>query len=549
MADSFIQLPADGAGKELDTRTQPDGEHREVIVIGDPAATDVVSASAANGLEVDVTRVQGAVAVTDNGGSLTVDGTVAVTDGGGTISVDDGGGAITVDGSVSISGPVTVQDGGSTISIDDGGGTLTVDGTVSVSGTVDTELPVAAALADDTATPTAPAVGAFGMMFDGTTWDRVRGTSADGMLVNLGTNNDVVVSDGGGSITVDGTVSVTEPVSVDDNGGSLTVDNPALSVTGGGAEASALRVTIASDSTGVVSVDDNGSTLSVDDGGGSLTVDGTVAVTDGGGSLTVDGTVGVSGTVTVDSELPNAAALADNTANPTAPAVGAFGMLWDGAAWDRAPGTSADGQLVNLGANNDVVISDGGGSITVDGTVSVTEPVSVDDNGGSLTVDNAVLSVTGGGVESSALRVTIASDSTGVLSVDDNGGTLSVDDGGGTLTVDGTVAVTDGGGSLTVDGTVSTLAEESATGTTTSVNDSNANQTLLASNTSRLGFSIFNDSDQLLYVKMGATATTTDYGVRLSPGGYYEDAARYTGRVDGIWAANSTGAAKITEYT
>ena len=56
-------------------------------------------------------------------------------------------------------------------------------------------------------------------------------------------------------------------LSVDDNAGSLTVDNAALSVVGGGLEATALRVTIANDSTGVVSVDD---------GGGALTVDGTV---------------------------------------------------------------------------------------------------------------------------------------------------------------------------------------------------------------------------------------------------------------------------------
>lgn len=56
----------------------------------------------------------------------------------------------------------------------------------------------------------------------------------------------------------------------------VTVPAP-LSTTGGGTEATALRVTIASDSTGVVSIDDNG------------------------GSLTVDGTVAVSGTVTVGS--------------------------------------------------------------------------------------------------------------------------------------------------------------------------------------------------------------------------------------------------------
>ena len=42
----------------------------------------------------------------------------------------------------------------------------------------------------------------------------------------------------------------------------------------------------------------------------------------------------------------------------------------------------------------------------------------------------------GGGVEAAALRVTIASDSTGVISIDDNGGSI---------TVDGTVAVTNAG--------------------------------------------------------------------------------------------------------
>lgn len=73
-----------------------------------------------------------------------------------------------------------------------------------------------------------------------------------------------------------------------------TADSTQVIAAGGGVEAGALRVTVASDSTGVLSVDDNG---------GSLTVDGTVTIDDGGGSITVDGTVGVSGTVTVDSEL------------------------------------------------------------------------------------------------------------------------------------------------------------------------------------------------------------------------------------------------------
>lgn len=201
---------------------------------------------------------------------------------------------------VTVTGTVTANAGTGTFAVGDGGGSLTVDGTVGVSGTVtvDTELPNAAALADNASNPTAPAVGAFGMVWDGSTWDRQPGTSADGTLVNLGANNDV---------TVTGTVTA--------NAGT-----------------------------------------------------GTFAVGDGGGSLTVDGSVSITGSV--DTELPNAAALADNTANPTAPAVGAFGHVWDGSTWDRAPGTSTDGTLVNLGANNDVTIT-GTGTLATN-QVSVT---------------------------------------------------------------------------------------------------------------------------------------------------------------------------------
>lgn len=47
-----------------------------------------------------------------------------------------------------------------------------------------------------------------------------------------------------------------------------------------------------------------------------------------------------------------------------------------------------------------------------------------------IEADTDTLAVVGGGLEATALRVTIASDSTGVLSVDDNGGSLTVDNAG-----------------------------------------------------------------------------------------------------------------------
>lgn len=85
--------------------------------------------------------------------------------------------------------------------------------------------------------------------------------------------------------------------------------------------------------------------------------------------------------------------------------------------------------------------------------------------------------------------------------------------------------------------------------TVTSVNDSAASQTLLASNGARKAFKLFNDSTQVAYVKEGTTATTTDYSYKLLPGAFYGDSGEgcYTGRIDCIWAADASGAMKVTE--
>lgn len=136
-------------------------------------------------------------------------------------------------------------------------------------------------------------------------------------------------------------------VNIQDGGNSITIDNTNLDTPLSTLDATLNTLLKPADTlaaitsiTNVVHVDDNSSSLTIDDGGSSITVDGSISV---------------SGSV--DTELPSAAALADNTANPTAPAVGAFGMIWDGANWDRTPGNQTDGVLVNLGANNDVTVT------------------------------------------------------------------------------------------------------------------------------------------------------------------------------------------------
>lgn len=90
----------------------------------------------------------------------------------------------------------------------------------------------------------------------------------------------------------------------------------------------------------------------------------------------------------------------------------------------------------------------------------------------------------------------------------------------------------------------------SQTSTVTAVADNAASVQLLAANTARVGAIITNDSSARLYIKLGTTASTTDYSVSLAQHGSFELPFGYTGRIDGIWATDpNDGAARITELT
>lgn len=86
------------------------------------------------------------------------------------------------------------------------------------------------------------------------------------------------------------------------------------------------------------------------------------------------------------------------------------------------------------------------------------------------------------------------------------------------------------------------------TGTSSNVSGSATSVTILAANTNRLGATIFNDSSANLYLKLGATASTTSFAVKLYPDGYFEVPANYSGIINGIWDS-ATGAARVTEIT
>jgi hypothetical protein len=79
------------------------------------------------------------------------------------------------------------------------------------------------------------------------------------------------------------------------------------------------------------------------------------------------------------------------------------------------------------------------------------------------------------------------------------------------------------------------------------VTASASNVTLLASNSARRMAMIYNDSTSILYVKLGATASSTSYTIQMQPYAYYElPIPVYTGIIDGIWVA-ANGSARVTE--
>lgn len=87
-----------------------------------------------------------------------------------------------------------------------------------------------------------------------------------------------------------------------------------------------------------------------------------------------------------------------------------------------------------------------------------------------------------------------------------------------------------------------------ATATLTNVNDTASSTSILASNTDRRGVMIHNDSTSILYIKFGSTASTTSFTVKIPAGlGWEMPLPIYTGAIDGIWSADASGAARITE--
>jgi hypothetical protein len=191
-------------------------------------------------------------------------------------------------------------------------------------------------------------------------------TSANSAPVVIASDQAAVpISDNGGSVTVDGTVAIsnfpaTQPIS-----GSVSVSNfPATQPVSGPLTDAQLRATAVpisgTVSTGLTqpltdtqlratAVPVSGPLTDAQLRATAVPISGTVTANAGTGtqnvsvqnaSIPVTGTFfqatqPVSGSVTADTELPAAVLLADGLANPTTPIVGAATLAWDGVTWDR----------------------------------------------------------------------------------------------------------------------------------------------------------------------------------------------------------------------
>lgn len=81
-----------------------------------------------------------------------------------------------------------------------------------------------------------------------------------------------------------------------------------------------------------------------------------------------------------------------------------------------------------------------------------------------------------------------------------------------------------------------------------SVGDSATSVALAAANTSRKAVRIFNDSTAILYVACTETASATNFTEKLYPGEACT-IRNFTGAVNGLWASDAGGNARVSEFT
>jgi len=211
------------------------------------------------------------------------------------------------------------------------------------------------------------------------------------------------------------------------------------------------------------------------------------------------------------------------------------------------------------GTNGRRLKTDTSGELQVDvltmPTTTVTGTVTANAGTGTFTVDTeADVTTSAPGASANGLVVrNIPSGTQSVNVAQLNGTTTSTGNGvSGTGVIRVTIA-SDSTGQVTANQGTSpwiTKNQRAATSNVASVSASATSTTCLASNANRLNATVYNDSSADLYLKLGATASTSSFTLKIAGGGYYELPVGniYTGVIDCIWSS-ATGAARVTEMT
>ena len=178
-----------------------------------------------------------------------------------------------------------------------------------------------------------------------------------------------------------------------------------------------------------------------------------------------------------------------------------------------------------------IPVTDNGGSITVDGTVAATQS-------GTWNITNVTGTVslpTGAATEStlSTLNGKVTACNTGAVTI-----STALPAGNNNI------------GDVDVASLPPVVAATYSTSSVTSVVSAAVSTSILASNANRRMAILFNDCDKAVYVKLGATASTTSFSYKLSPAQTLElPIPLYTGAIDAIWDATPTGSMRVTEIS
>ena len=282
------------------------------------------------------------------------------------------------------------------------------------------------------------------------------------------TLDNVTVANAGGTITVNGGDTLTLDGTTSISGGTITIDSlGALTLNGtdtisGGVLGNAGTLTAAGTDTLDNETVTNTAAITVTD---SLTLDGTTAITNAGGTITVNGgdTLTLSNTASIAGGTITIDSLGGLTLSGTDTISG--GVLGNAGTMTAAGTDTLDNETVTntasiavtggLTLDGTTAITNTGGTITVNGGDTLTLSNTASIAGGTLTIDGlGGLTLSGtdtisGGVLGNAGTMTAAGTDTLDNETVTNTAAIAVTD---SLTLDGTTSITNTGGTITVHG-------------------------------------------------------------------------------------------------